>query len=198
MNQLILASASPRRAALLAEANIPFTIQPADVDERFDPAISLRENARIVALRKARALTARHPRDFVLAADTIVSLDGEAIGKPRGEADAVRMILRLAGRAHEVITGVAIIRAEDGAQWTGDEVTRVRFGPVTQSEAEAYAATGEPLDKAGAYAIQGGAGRWIEGYEGSYSNIVGLPMELTLRALAGLGFTAREGPGVCR
>ncbi|MBI4829298.1 MAG: septum formation protein Maf [Nitrospinae bacterium] len=198
MNRLILASASPRRAALLAEANIPFAIEPADVDERFDPALSLRENARAVALRKARAMAARHPGAFVLGADTIVALDGEAIGKPRDEADAVRMILKLAGRAHEVVTGVASTGGPGAGEWTGDEVTRVRFGPVTQSEAEAYAATGEPLDKAGAYAIQGGAGQWIEGYEGSYSNIVGLPMELTLRALAALGFTAREGPGVCR
>jgi len=171
---LILASQSPRRIELLRLAGIPFVAMPADVDESVQRGEGPEDYVRRVAEQKARAVEAR-PDDIVLGADTVVVIDGEILGKPRDRADARRMLQLISGREHEVITGICLRR---GNQLLNDRArTRVRMILLAQEEIEEYVATGEPMDKAGAYAIQGLASRFIERIDGSYSNVVGLPVE---------------------
>ena len=173
--RFVLASASPRRRELLAAAGLEVDVDPVDVDERQltgEPAAAYVER---VARLKAAAGAARHPQRVVVGADTAVVIDGDVLGKPRDAADAGSMLRRLSGRDHDVITGVAVASA--GRVESFVERTRVTMAPLSAGDIEAYGASGEPLDKAGAYAIQGGARRFITGYEGSYSNVVGLPME---------------------
>jgi len=181
-NPLILASASPRRAELLTAAGIPFEVRPAHIDERLRPAEDARTYASRVAVDKARAVAAQSNLQPVLAADTVVVIDGLVLGKPADTADARRMLGLLSGRTHEVLTAVALISAQPGR---GEPVldseiasTAVQFAPLDTAEIEWYVATGEPSDKAGAYAIQGLASRFVTRIEGSYSNVVGLPMAL--------------------
>lgn len=177
----LLCSASPRRAAILASAGIPFDRgKPPDVDET--PPAGVRPDAVAEALagRKARAAAARAPGRLVVCADTVVLLDGEVLGKPDGAADAVRMLRALSGRRHEVVTGVAVAR--DRACVSGAARTAVTFRALTPAEIEAYVATGEPLDKAGAYAVQGGASAFVERLEGDLDTVIGLPLA-TLRDL---------------
>jgi len=179
---LILASASPRRQEILRNAGIEFTVQTADIDEIVHQGESPRECAERLAREKARTVAKREPGSFVLGADTIVVVDGEILGKPRDEADAARMLRLLSGRGHEVITGVCLI----GPGWTESvqsERTLVAMSEISEREIQAYVATGEPMDKAGAYAIQGMASRWIPRIEGDYFNVVGLPMALVSRML---------------
>jgi septum formation protein len=175
--QLVLASRSPRRAELLTAAGIPFTMLAADIDETPHPG----EGARDCALRLSREKAAAVEGDLVLAADTVVVLDAEIMGKPADLADAIRMLRALSGREHEVITAVCLRR---GASITVEaETTRVRFAKMSEAEIVAYADSGEPMDKAGAYGIQGLASRYVERIEGSYSNVVGLPVALVYRLL---------------
>ncbi len=179
---LILASASPRRQEILRNAGIEFTVQTADIDEIVHQGESPRECAERLAREKARTVAKRGPGSFVLGADTIVVVDGEILGKPRDEAEAARMLRLLSGRGHEVITGVCLI----GPGWTESvqsERTLVAMSEISEREIQAYVATGEPMDKAGAYAIQGMASRWIPRIEGDYFNVVGLPMALVSRML---------------
>jgi septum formation protein len=177
---LILASQSPRRAELLRNAGIPFEVRPAEVDERTRPGEEPLEYVRRLAQEKALAVLASAPRGaLVLGADTTVVVDGESLGKPADEAEARRMLERLSGRAHEVITGVCLAwRNRQGAAMTEVEceVTKVEFAAMSGGEIAAYAASGEPMDKAGAYAIQGKASRWIPRISGCYFNVVGLPV----------------------
>ncbi len=178
---LVLASASPRRQELLRNAGICFEVQPAHIPE--DP--SLGEDAKGCAERLARekaAVVARkRPHDAVLGADTVVAIDGQILGKPADRLDAARMLRMLSGREHRVITGVALVV---GGQWfVASEITNVTFSEITEEEIADYVATGEPMDKAGAYAIQGIASRWIPRIEGDYSNVVGLPVALVYRLL---------------
>jgi septum formation protein len=185
--RLILASASPRRAALLAAAGFAFDARPVEVDETPLPG----EDPSAYVLRLA-VLKARSCRDvpdgaIVLAADTTVVACGEILGKPADEADARRMLRMLSGCEHEVLTGVAVRR--DDRLLSSVESTRVRFVPMHTAEIEWYVASGEPSDKAGAYAVQGLAARFVDRVEGSYSNVVGLPVSrvyLMLRELDGL------------
>jgi septum formation protein len=178
---LILASQSPRRSELLRAAGIPFTIRPANVDESVQPGEPPEEYVKRVAQMKATAVEAG-PDDVTLGADTIVVIGREILGKPKDRADAVRMLKSLAGRVHEVITGICMRR---GGELIGDRaVTRVWLIPLTSQEVEQYVATGEPMDKAGAYAIQGLASKFVERIEGSYTNVVGLPIELVYKHLA--------------
>ncbi len=186
--KLILASASPRRAQLLSEANIPFDIHPSHVDESFDPSIAPDENARIVAIRKGEEIAIKFPRQPVLAADTIVVLEEKVIGKPVDENDAVRMLMNLSGREHIVYTGVALIDNSRSVNWSHVEKSSVFFKKVDRLSIQRYVATGEPMDKAGAYAIQGGAKGWIERFEGSKTNIIGLPMEPVMAAFKTFGY----------
>jgi len=179
--RLILASASPRRSELLRNAGIPFVVQPANLEERLQPGETPRDFALRVATEKARAVHGQHPSEVVLGADTIVVIDGEILGKPRDAADAARMLRRLAGRGHEVLTGVCLAgpRFEDARA----ETTQVFMGPLNEAEIEAYILSGEPMDKAGAYAIQGRASRWIPKIVGCYFNVVGLPVPLVTQML---------------
>lgn len=197
--RLVLASSSPRRARLLKEAGLEFDIAPSSAPEDIDPALGPEENARLIALRKAGDVAASRPDDAVLAADTMVVVDDEVLGKPADEDDARRMLKKLSGREHRVVTGVAVICPARGEEWDHVEVSRVRFRKVPEEAVDEYVESGEPMDKAGGYAIQGGAGEWIEGYEGSLTNIIGLPMEPLIEELERLGFeTSRGGGESCR
>jgi len=174
---LVLASASPRRAELLRAAGIGFEVVAADVDERQlegeDPATYVR---RLAAAKAARVAGTR-PGRAVLGADTTVVVDGEVLGKPRDTADAAAMLNRLSGRSHLVLTGVCLIDPAGHAE-TAVASTTVEFRPLTADDIARYVASGEPMDKAGAYAIQGGAGPFVTRVEGAYDNVVGLPVAL--------------------
>lgn len=181
MPQLVLASASPRRADLLREAGLTFVVDAADVDESVHGGEAPEEYVRRLAIEKARAVARRHPGALVLGADTTVVVDGEVLGKPGDAADAARMVARLAGRRHLVHTGVAIAR--DARIAADVATTAVWFGPLSDADVAAYVATGEPMDKAGAYGIQGAAARFVTRIEGSLDTVVGLPVAIALRLL---------------
>ena len=203
---IVLASASPRRQELLRSAGIPFTLQPAEIDETPHQGESPRNCAERLARQKAFYVSKSRPGEWVLGADTIVVIDDAILGKPRDENDAARMLRLLSGRTHRVITGVCLGRdkvargqwsaASDAKSlkpedrelrtWVEDarsETTLVTMGDLSDAEIRSYIATGEPMDKAGAYAIQGIASRWIPRVEGDYSNVVGLPVALVYRML---------------
>jgi septum formation protein len=187
---IILASSSPRRQELLHNAGILFTVQPADIDETPHAGEVPRDCAERLAREKALAVFQSRPKNFVLGADTIVVVDEAILGKPRDAADAGRMLRMLAGRMHSVITGVCLVSPVASGQWsvasqskTASETTLVTMGKISDDEIRDYVATGEPMDKAGAYAIQGMASRWIPRIEGDYSNVVGLPVALVYAML---------------
>jgi septum formation protein len=171
---LILASASPRRMALLREAGYVFEVEPAHVDESELVGEAPAAYVLRVAALKARTIAARHPDGIVLAADTTVVVDGAMLAKPANDADAERMLGLLSGRTHDVLTGVVLVRG--GRESSAVVDTRVRFRPLTAAEIDWYVASGEPRDKAGAYGVQGLAARFVDSVEGSYSNVVGLPI----------------------
>jgi septum formation protein len=176
---LILASASPRRRELLALAGFTFDVAPADVPEIRKPGEDPIRFVTRLAREKAEAVISREavpPDALILGADTIVLLDEEVLGKPQDAADAARMLRLLSGRTHQVITGVCLAKGRERQR--AAEVTFVRFTTLSDEEIGAYVATGEPLDKAGAYAIQGRAGRWVPRIHGCYFNVVGLPLAL--------------------
>ena len=179
--KLILASASPRRSELLRNAGIEFSVEPAHVPEQAEPAELPLAYAKRLARDKANAVFARHPGDVVLGADTIVVADEHLLEKPVNDADAARMLRLLSGRSHQVITGVCVIAP--GFEQVEAEATDVRFSELTDAEVNAYVATREPMDKAGAYAIQGVASRWVERIDGCYFNVVGLPVPRVYRML---------------
>jgi len=182
---LILASASPRRAELLRSAGIQFTVDVADIAEDAHAGESPVEHAERLAREKAEVVAERNPGKIVLGADTIVVVDEQILGKPRNAQDAAGMLRSLSDRTHEVMTGVCIARLETG-NWkleTSAERTKVQFSRLSSSDIEAYIATREPMDKAGAYAIQGIASRWITRIEGDYANVVGLPVALVWQML---------------
>lgn len=183
--RLVLASASPRRRELLAAAGLACHVDPLDLDERRIEDESAATYAVRLAVGKARAGARRHPQDVVLGADTVVVVDNDILGKPADAADATRMLTQLSGRAHDVLTGVALVFP--GGEHTHLERTRVWFARLSAQDIETYVRTGEPLDKAGAYAIQGVASRMIPRIEGSYSNVVGLPVEAVWRLLRDAG-----------
>ena len=208
---LVLASASPRRQELLRNAGIAFTVQPANIDESPRDSESPVAFAQRLAQEKALAVSRSCPQDCVLGADTIVVVDEKILGKPRDAADAARMLRLLSGRTHEVITGVCLVRAASSCQppvtskpgsravesaavdqklrtgnrelRTAFETTLVTVCEISDDDITEYIATREPMDKAGAYAIQGIASRWIPRIEGDYSNVVGLPVALVYRML---------------
>jgi septum formation protein len=171
---LVLASSSPRRAEILRTLGIPFRVDPAEVDE----VLLVGESAEVAAARLADAkvseVVSRNPGQWILAADTLVACRGAILGKPRDDDDARRMLRALSGRRHRVVTGLRLCR--DGNPGFGlVEVSRVAIGPMSEGEIAWYVSTGEPRDKAGAYAVQGLGSRYIEGVEGSYTNVMGLP-----------------------
>jgi len=174
--QIILASRSPRRAELLAAAGISFEVLATDIDETPHPDEAPAAYVERLAIEKARAVFRLRPDARVLGADTTVTIDGEILGKPEDDADARRMLGLLNGRAHDVHTGIAVV-SSSGVRSAVD-TTRVWFAVMTDEDISWYVATGEPADRAGAYAIQGLASRFIPRIEGSYSNVVGLPVAL--------------------
>jgi len=183
---LVLASASPRRAELLASAGYAFTVDPADVDEAERPGEPPEAYVVRVAREKARAVAARRePGEIVLAADTTVVVDGEILAKPADESEAIRMLRRLSGVEHRVFTGVVAISG--GRELAEVVSTRVRLLPLGTDDIQWYVETGEPMGKAGAYAIQGRAARFVEWIEGSWSNVVGLPVATVSRMIKRLG-----------
>ena len=171
--QLILASASPRRKELLGLYGIPFTVRAADIDETMDPDKPPFDEVARLSREKALAVP-REPEDVVVAADTIVVCDGIVLGKPRDEAQAIEMLSLLSGRAHQVMTGCTVLRGQKYETFT--EVTDIHFRPLSPGEIRRYVATGEPMDKAGAYGIQGGAALFCQRMEGDYYNVMGLPV----------------------
>jgi septum formation protein len=189
----VLASRSPRRAELLRAAGIPFVVvPPADEDETPPAGTPPREVPRVLAVQKALRVARALPGRVVLGADTVVLLDGAVVGKPRGAADARRILAALSGRTHEVATGIALVRG--GVRLDDLAVARVTFRPLAASEVDAYVATGEPFDKAGAYAIQGGAGGFVSALEGGIDTVVGLPVD-RVRALLRRLSAAGAGSG---
>jgi len=194
---LVLASASPRRQELLRNAGVRFTVRPADINERPLPGESPRDCAERLAREKALAVSQIRPQDYVLGADTIVVVDDAILGKPRDADDAARMLRLLSGRTHAVITGVCVVgpgardvqplRVGNRELKTASEITLVTMCGISDDEIRDYIATGEPMDKAGAYAIQGMASRWIPRIEGDYSNVVGLPVALVYGMLRDRG-----------
>jgi septum formation protein len=191
--RLVLASESPRRRELLAQLGFSFEVRPARSDESVHPGEAPRDYVLRVAREKARAV----PGDLVLAADTAVVLGAEVLGKPRDPEDARRMLRALSATVHEVLTAVCVRRARPGPALELDEIvaTRVRFAPLSARTIDWYVAGGEPLDKAGAYAIQGAGGAFVLSVEGSVSNVVGLPLAETADLLRRAGFPLPwEGP----
>ncbi|HEY1866640.1 MAG TPA: Maf family protein [Candidatus Acidoferrales bacterium] len=201
--KLILASSSPRRARILSDAGIPFDVVATEIDESRHPGEPVAAMALRLAEAKARAAIAqraaqarpsqelaRAPQEttFFIGADTIVELDGDPLGKPASAEAARAMLGRLIGRSHRVMTGVAIVRMPGGHAQCEVETTDVRLAALNQQEIDSYVGTGEPLDKAGAYAIQGLGGRFIERVEGCYFNVVGLPLSRVCRILKELGW----------
>jgi septum formation protein len=189
--KLILASASPRRAEILAGAGFAFEVLPANITESRlrdeSPEQMVERLARAKAEAVALELHSPEPA-IVLGADTVVVADAEIFGKPANSAVAREMLLKLRGREHRVVTGFAALRLPDGVMRSGFETTRVCFAPMSNAEVEAYVSSGEPLDKAGAYAIQGFAGRYIPRIDGCYFNVVGLPLARVWQALTELGW----------
>ncbi len=191
---LVLASASPRRQELLRNAGIPFVVQPTDIPEVPEAGEGPRSFAERLAREKALAVFRLRPDDLALGADTIVVVDGEILGKPRDSADAARMLRLLSGRRHQVTTGVCLAgralgsehrKLETGFEDIRSETTVVTMDALSDEDIRSYVASGEPMDKAGAYAIQSGASRWVSRIEGDYFNVVGLPVSLVYKMLRG-------------
>jgi septum formation protein len=187
LERLVLASASPRRRELLAQAGFTFDVISADVPEVRKPGEDPIHFVTRLAREKAEAVLASHPvtpDTMILGADTIVLVDDEVLGKPQDAADAARMLRLLSGQTHQVITGVCLAKGRERQR--AAEVTFVRFATLSDDEIAEYVATGEPLDKAGAYAIQGRAGRWVPRIHGCYFNVVGLPLALVSSMIEGM------------
>jgi septum formation protein len=196
---LILASASPRRSEILTALGLEHTVVPADIPEVRSPSESPETYVERLAREKALAVLERHPDALVLAGDTTVALGDDILEKPADPADAVAMLLRLRGREHRVATGIALASSTIGnATVSGVEVTRVHFRDFSEAEARAYVATGEPMDKAGAYGIQGLGGVLVRCVEGDFSAVVGLSIPLLVHLLQDVGrpyrFPAPERP----
>ena len=171
--ELILASQSPRRKDLLGLFHIPFTVRVADIDETMDETKPPFDEVARVSRLKAEAVE-REKDDVVIAADTIVVCEGKVLGKPRTEADAKEMLALLSGRDHQVMTGMTVLRGETALTCT--EVTDIHFRELSRREIDAYVASGEPMDKAGSYGIQGGAALFVDKLVGDYYNVMGLPV----------------------
>ncbi len=187
---LILASGSPRRRELLDLMGLTYTVETPDVDESFSGRPS--ETVMEISRRKATAVAARHSDSIIIAADTLVFADG-ALGKPHTPERAKEMLRSLAGNWHHVYTGITVINTRSGRILRNVDKTRVHLVPMTEQEIDAYVATGEPLDKAGAYGIQGMGGMFVDRIDGSYSNVVGLPMSMLRIMLAQVGGVDERG-----
>ena len=190
--RLILASASPRREALLRQIGLRFEVAPSRAEERVPEGLPPRDLVERLAMEKARLVAAGRTRGLVIGADTVVVLDGRILGKPAGPDDAREMLRRLSGREHQVTTGIAVVDAATGESRRDSVTTTVTFAPLSEETIARYVSTGEPLDKAGAYAIQGYGALLIEGISGCYYNVVGLPLRRLAELLCELGYDAFE------
>lgn len=176
LTPIVLASASPRRRALLRQLGLPFRTVPSRVSEELSAELPPGARVERLAELKARHVAARIPQGLVIGADTVVVVDGRVLGKPADPAEAEAMLMLLQGRWHEVFTGVAVVAGGGNRALVTHERTQVAFKPLDRVQIRRYVATGEPLDKAGAYAIQGRAAAFVAGIRGCYSNVVGLPL----------------------
>ena len=190
--RVILASQSPRRRELLNLVGIAHEVQPADIDESYLAGERPREHAERLARGKTAVIAGREPDALVIGSDTIVVVDGDVLGKPADERDAVRMLERLAGRSHVVVTAVAV--AWRGETRSAVEEVGVTFHPMNRAEIDAYIATGEPMDKAGAYGIQGYGATIVSRVDGDYFAVMGLPLQRLTRVLASIGIRYAFGP----
>ncbi|NLM45797.1 MAG: septum formation inhibitor Maf [Firmicutes bacterium] len=196
-DEIILASASPRRAELLRQLGLQFTVCQSEVDEKQVTAETPEELALLLAERKAEAVAAQVKKGIIIAADTIVHLDGKILGKPADYSEAHAMLTMLSGRTHEVLTGVAVIRQPERRRAGHVETTRVTFRRLTEAEIEWYLRSGEAFDKAGGYGIQGKAAVFVEKIDGCYFNVVGLPLAALWKMLVQMGgIKPGEGAGL--
>lgn len=186
--KIVLASSSPRRAELLKQAGLEFEIVVSEVDETPSPGLAPGELVELLALRKASAVASRLDNGIIIGADTVVVQAGRILGKPSGPQEAVDMLRLLQGNRHEVYTGVALVDVLTRETLESHEITRVFFNSLTEEEINRYVATGEPLDKAGAYAVQGLAALFINRLEGCYTNVVGLPLARLANMLKQIGY----------
>lgn len=194
---LVLASASPRRRELLLQSGFEFLHHPVKVSEITDEKLKPEDNASQLATLKANACLEQHKSlntqgFLVLAADTIVALGGQMLGKPESASQAAEFLRRLSGKTHRVISGLALLESGSRKLWTGFDETMVEFKTLSDREIADYVATGEPMDKAGAYAIQGLGGQFVSRYKGSWSNVVGLPLEKLEKALDENGWSVHR------
>lgn len=187
MRKIVLASASPRRRDILKRIGLKFTVDPSDCDERVPAGAKPREAALLLARTKADSVAAGYDDAIVIAADTVIDFRGRMLGKPHSKRDAKRMLTLLIGNVHAVITGFAIVDTKSGKRAEGVEKTKVRFKKVSAGAIAAYVKSGEPLDKAGGYAIQGAGAFLVEKIEGDFFNVVGLPVGRIAEALKPLG-----------
>ena len=191
--KLILASASPRRHELLTQVGVSFVIEVSDVEEVLDDTLSPELQVQSLALQKAQAVAAQHKDGLVLGADTVVVDAGSLLGKPQNTEEAAEMLRSLSGKWHQVMTAVALVDANDTKhEWTSVEITNVKFRDLTEDDIAAYVATGESMDKAGAYGIQGYGALLVERIEGCYNNVVGLPLQLVAKGLRNWGINLYE------
>ena len=188
--KIILASGSPRRREILSNIVTDFVCAPADVDEDYPASLAPEEVPSFLARKKAAAVASAHPDDIVIGADTVVICGGVILGKPTDEADAARMLRMLSGKVHSVVTGCAVVRGGETSVFS--RKTEVEFYSLGEDEIAAYVRTGEPMDKAGAYGIQGKGGVFVKKISGDYYNVVGLPAAELYRALRGTGATIFE------
>ena len=191
-SKLILASASPRRQQLLTQVGIPFAIEPANIDERTTPGEAPQDYVLRMAYEKAQRVAQQRPSAFVLGADTIVTIDHQILGKPRDLAEARRMLRSLSGRTHAVMTGLALLHHDRGIVQRDAVSTSVRFRHLSEHDIETYVTIAQPLDKAGAYAIQDSACAFVESFDGCYTNVVGLPVQRTADLMRAAGMDIPE------
>lgn len=186
MKEIILASASPRRKELMSQLHIPFTVQVSGVDEQIEGITTPADIARILALQKAKDIAIKNSDAVVIGADTVVSINGSVLGKPRNEEEAFNMLKQLSGNVHEVYTGVAILQGDEEISF--HERTEVVFYPLTDEEILNYIRSGEPMDKAGSYGIQGLGAYFVQKINGDYFSVVGLPVARVKRSLIEQGY----------
>jgi septum formation protein len=187
MKRIILASASPRREELLGKIGLKFEVEPSDYAEDMHSRLSPDELARAISLEKARAVASRHKNAIVIAADTFIVFRGKIMGKPNTEAEARKMLMTLRGKSHSVITGFTILDTDENKVLTKSVETIIHIRNLTSKEIDAYVKSKEPLDKAGAYAIQGLGSVIVERIEGDYSNVMGLPLSALAKGLKEFG-----------
>ena len=190
MARIVLASRSPRREALLRQVGLDFEVLSSDLEEQWPEGLPPAEVAAHLALEKAQSIASQLDSGLVIGADTAVVVDGRVLGKPSNPEEARAMLRLLSGREHQVITGIAVVDAGDGRTLVDSVTTNVRFAPLSEQVIQRYVATGEPLDKAGGYGIQGYGALLIEGISGDYNNVVGLPLRRLAELLVELGYDA--------